>query len=186
VRWADTAKAMEAAAGGSAAAAAATDGSSSGEGGGGGGGSTGSGDGEGGAAAAASEATAVDVDVEAGGAPKAAGSTDQDMEGDLCAVCLCEFEDEDVCIQLPCEHLFHEACVSRWLQQDSSCPQCRFNIGPPVPLPRPGRAGGNSSAAPADPASEGVELVTLPAANGRSQTQQEPVAAEAAPAAVDV
>ena len=67
-----------------------------------------------------------------GGTSQGAGSmadTDED-EHDLCAVCLCTYEPDDVLIRLPCNHLFHERCVARWLSQDSSCPQCRFQLMP--------------------------------------------------------
>ena len=46
----------------------------------------------------------------------------------MCAVCLCQYEDDDVLLRLPCEHVFHEPCIARWLSQDSSCPGCRFNL----------------------------------------------------------
>jgi len=53
---------------------------------------------------------------------------DADEEAELCSVCLCNYDDEDVLIQLPCAHVFHEACISRWLLQDSSCPHCRQKV----------------------------------------------------------
>ena len=56
---------------------------------------------------------------------------DDEDEHDLCAVCLCAYEHDDVLLRLPCEHLFHEPCVARWLSQDSSCPQCRYQLMAP-------------------------------------------------------
>jgi hypothetical protein len=50
-------------------------------------------------------------------------------EADVCSVCLGEYEAGDLLIRLPCEHLFHEACIGRWLETDSTCPKCRFHIG---------------------------------------------------------
>jgi hypothetical protein len=49
-------------------------------------------------------------------------------EEDLCAVCLGRYEADDLLIRLPCEHLFHEACIGRWLETDGTCPKCRFNL----------------------------------------------------------
>jgi len=49
-------------------------------------------------------------------------------EREICSVCLSQYDAADLLIRLPCAHLFHEACISRWLQQDGSCPQCRFNL----------------------------------------------------------
>jgi len=69
-------------------------------------------------------------------------STRNDDNEEVCPVCLSAYDDADVLIKLPCEHLFHEQCIARWLQQDSSCPQCRSTVGgpspplgPPAPLP---------------------------------------------------
>jgi len=55
--------------------------------------------------------------------------------GELCSVCLCEYEDADLLITLPCNHFFHEACITRWLRQDISCPHCRFNLLPARHMP---------------------------------------------------
>jgi hypothetical protein len=31
-------------------------------------------------------------------------------------------------LQFPCEHMFHGICADRWLERDSSCPECRLGI----------------------------------------------------------
>ena len=49
-------------------------------------------------------------------------------EEDVCAVCLVRYEADDILIRLPCNHLFHEACIGRWLEADGTCPKCRFNL----------------------------------------------------------
>jgi len=54
--------------------------------------------------------------------------TGETAEGEVCSVCLSAYDACDLLIRLPCEHLFHEQCISRWLQQDGSCPQCRFHV----------------------------------------------------------
>ncbi|KAJ1490729.1 hypothetical protein T484DRAFT_1613701 [Baffinella frigidus] len=42
-----------------------------------------------------------------------------------CSVCLAEMrEGEEVCA-LNCLHVFHHACVLRWLRQHPTCPYCR-------------------------------------------------------------
>merc|ERR1711871_885665 len=63
-------------------------------------------------------------------APDVEGGTGDggENENEVCPDCLMEYEDDDMLLRLPCEHLFHEDCVSRWLAQDSSCPHCRFNL----------------------------------------------------------
>ena len=80
---------------------------------------------------------------------------DDEDEHDVCAVCLCPYELDDVLLRLPCDHLFHEPCVARWLSQDSSCPQCRFQLVPPEDV-----AVSGGRAASEDP-TLGTELVPV-------------------------
>ncbi|KAJ3677486.1 hypothetical protein LUZ60_003210 [Juncus effusus] len=43
-----------------------------------------------------------------------------------CAVCLCEFTEEDKLRLLPlCGHAFHLNCIDTWLLSNSTCPLCR-------------------------------------------------------------
>ncbi|KAK8955032.1 RING-H2 finger protein ATL46 [Platanthera zijinensis] len=43
-----------------------------------------------------------------------------------CAVCLCEFSDDDKLRLLPiCGHAFHLHCIDTWLLSNSTCPLCR-------------------------------------------------------------
>ena len=45
-----------------------------------------------------------------------------------CAICLCESEDTEKLMVLPCSHGFHEACLMPWLKTHNSCPVCRFEL----------------------------------------------------------
>ncbi|KAJ0247610.1 hypothetical protein HA466_0160480 [Hirschfeldia incana] len=43
-----------------------------------------------------------------------------------CAVCLCEFSEDDKLRLLPvCSHAFHIDCIDTWLLSNSTCPLCR-------------------------------------------------------------
>ncbi|CAA2954358.1 RING-H2 finger protein ATL46-like isoform X1 [Olea europaea var. sylvestris] len=43
-----------------------------------------------------------------------------------CAVCLCEFSEQDNLRLLPlCSHAFHIDCIDTWLLSNSTCPLCR-------------------------------------------------------------
>ncbi|XP_078148585.1 E3 ubiquitin-protein ligase ATL31-like [Carex rostrata] len=43
-----------------------------------------------------------------------------------CAVCLCDFEDDDNIRLLPkCSHMFHPDCIDEWLLSHVTCPVCR-------------------------------------------------------------
>lgn len=46
-----------------------------------------------------------------------------------CAICLDDFEAGQRCRQLPCEHLFHSACIGRWLiERSATCPLCKIDL----------------------------------------------------------
>ncbi|KAK9697496.1 hypothetical protein RND81_08G041100 [Saponaria officinalis] len=46
-----------------------------------------------------------------------------------CAVCLCEFEFDDMLRLLPkCSHAFHMDCIDTWLLSHSTCPLCRSSL----------------------------------------------------------
>ncbi|XP_020158672.1 RING-H2 finger protein ATL13 [Aegilops tauschii subsp. strangulata] len=46
-----------------------------------------------------------------------------------CAVCLCEFADDDRLRLLPkCSHAFHVECIDTWLLSHSTCPLCRCSL----------------------------------------------------------
>ncbi|KAL5222915.1 hypothetical protein ABZP36_027628 [Zizania latifolia] len=48
-----------------------------------------------------------------------------------CRVCLARFEPESVVNRLPCGHLFHRACLEKWLDYDhATCPLCRLRLLP--------------------------------------------------------
>ncbi|WOL13494.1 hypothetical protein Cni_G22264 [Canna indica] len=47
-----------------------------------------------------------------------------------CAVCLEGFNEGERCRALPpCGHVFHVACVDRWLLKSPGCPICRAPVG---------------------------------------------------------
>ncbi|XP_068642377.1 RING-H2 finger protein ATL46-like [Aristolochia californica] len=49
-----------------------------------------------------------------------------------CAVCLCEFSEEDKLRLLPiCSHAFHLHCIDTWLLSNSTCPLCRGTLFSP-------------------------------------------------------
>lgn len=42
-----------------------------------------------------------------------------------CSICTEHFDNASEISALPCGHTFHEECANRWLNQSSTCPQCR-------------------------------------------------------------
>lgn len=46
-----------------------------------------------------------------------------------CAICLCEFSEQDKLRLLPnCGHAFHMDCIDTWLLSNSTCPLCRGTL----------------------------------------------------------
>ncbi|KAL5553546.1 hypothetical protein UlMin_040947 [Ulmus minor] len=51
-----------------------------------------------------------------------------------CAVCLCKIEEGEEIGELRCCHIFHEACLYRWMDfNQTTCPLCRSSLAPPPP-----------------------------------------------------
>ncbi|KAL3357348.1 hypothetical protein AABB24_017842 [Solanum stoloniferum] len=45
-----------------------------------------------------------------------------------CCICLYKYMDgAELCV-LPCNHHFHNGCISKWLRINATCPLCKFNI----------------------------------------------------------
>ena len=66
--------------------------------------------------------------------------------GEQCAVCRCEYDDEDIVRILPCRHAEHAECLDQWLLRNRSCPLCQRDVGT--------RAGASPAKAPAPSAQE--------------------------------
>ncbi|XP_057819227.2 RING-H2 finger protein ATL32 [Cryptomeria japonica] len=52
-------------------------------------------------------------------------------KGSECAVCLSDFQDEELVRLLPkCSHAFHPECIDMWLWSHTTCPVCRASLLP--------------------------------------------------------
>eukprot|EP00347_Sterkiella_histriomuscorum_P023508 403334381 len=49
---------------------------------------------------------------------------------DMCAICLVQFEDEDVIEELNCNHrhIFHPQCLRGWFEKKKQCPLCKMDV----------------------------------------------------------
>jgi len=45
-----------------------------------------------------------------------------------CSICLCEYEDGERIVRLPCSHEYHDECVSSWTSNHVRCPLCNFDL----------------------------------------------------------
>ena len=54
-----------------------------------------------------------------------------DEEDPTCCICLCEYEEGDKMVQLPCGHVFHANCIDSWTQSHSNCPLCNLELQTP-------------------------------------------------------
>ncbi|KAL4726859.1 hypothetical protein ACLX1H_005749 [Fusarium chlamydosporum] len=56
-----------------------------------------------------------------------------------CTICIDEMKEGDMATFLPCNHWFHEECVTLWLKEHNTCPICR------TPIEKNDRNGSNNS-----------------------------------------
>ncbi|XP_068912270.1 E3 ubiquitin-protein ligase RNF126-like isoform X1 [Tenebrio molitor] len=42
-----------------------------------------------------------------------------------CSICVEDFRLGEEAVQLPCKHIYHEACITSWFERNSNCPICR-------------------------------------------------------------
>lgn len=53
--------------------------------------------------------------------------TKEDASGE-CAICKCDWAENDEGVELPCHHVFHEDCIGQWFKSSNQCPMCRFEV----------------------------------------------------------
>ncbi|PTB75318.1 hypothetical protein M440DRAFT_1439860 [Trichoderma longibrachiatum ATCC 18648] len=47
----------------------------------------------------------------------------------VCAICLETLRDDDPIRLLPCDHIFHSACLAKWfLKKHETCPLCKASF----------------------------------------------------------
>ncbi len=45
-----------------------------------------------------------------------------------CCICLCDYQDGELILELPCGHCYHKACVVQWLVKSVRCPVCKADV----------------------------------------------------------
>ncbi|KAG6487414.1 E3 ubiquitin-protein ligase ATL31-like [Zingiber officinale] len=93
-----------------------------------------------------------------------------------CAVCLCEFEDDEELRLLPhCNHVFHPDCIGAWLAAHVTCPVCRANLTEQATdaSADPGAPPAVAQEAPAAPAPDHVAIAVDPAVEEEEEERKE-------------
>ena len=50
------------------------------------------------------------------------------IEYPTCSICLMDINEGQKTILLPCGHMFHDECITKWLNIHNTCPLCRFEL----------------------------------------------------------
>jgi len=50
-----------------------------------------------------------------------------------CPICFGEYIQDENLINLPCNHSYHQTCITSWLKLKSTCPTCRLDIAKDAP-----------------------------------------------------
>lgn len=51
-----------------------------------------------------------------------------DDEEPSCSICLCEYETGETVTKLPCNHIYHESCLTSWTENHVRCPLCNYDL----------------------------------------------------------
>jgi hypothetical protein len=51
-----------------------------------------------------------------------------ELEFPSCSVCLTDIGKDQPTTLVPCGHMFHDECISKWLNMHNSCPVCRYEL----------------------------------------------------------
>lgn len=57
---------------------------------------------------------------------------EKDEDGKSCTICLEEFEPREEVTVTPCNHMFHEDCITPWVKSNGQCPVCRYEFCKPM------------------------------------------------------
>ncbi|KAM3133812.1 hypothetical protein pb186bvf_014075 [Paramecium bursaria] len=53
---------------------------------------------------------------------------DVSIDEQICSVCQNEFNEEDKCRVLQCNHIYHSKCIKQWLKKEKHCPICKKEL----------------------------------------------------------
>merc|ERR1712224_722789 len=67
--------------------------------------------------------------------PYAPSTFDDDTYPKDCPICMEPFSDAGVIRRTPCNHVYHEGCLQKWLQRAAFCPLCRARCDEAKPGP---------------------------------------------------
>lgn len=56
--------------------------------------------------------------------------TSEEEEPEKCSICFCDFQQGEPTKQLSCKHIYHAACISKWLTINCLCPLCKGDMRP--------------------------------------------------------
>ena len=45
-----------------------------------------------------------------------------------CSICLCEYEENEKVVRLPCNHEYHANCIESWTSSHIRCPLCNYDL----------------------------------------------------------
>ncbi|XP_050436992.1 E3 ubiquitin-protein ligase RNF181-like [Adelges cooleyi] len=48
--------------------------------------------------------------------------------GEQCQICLCQYQVDDKALVMPCHHIFHDSCLKKWLKKSNFCPLCKSEL----------------------------------------------------------